>query len=190
MCYNTVMSIRPVTALFILISIGVYLYESYSRKRDPDRTFFSRFCVIPMQVKRGQYYRLLTAAFLHVSPYHLLMNMAALYNIGSFLEMYLGSLRFLVALVVSIIGGNLLVTYQTEERMRTVGMSGGIYGLMMIYFLILYKHGLFVNSSIRYSALRTIAINVAISFLPGVSLAGHAGGSLAGILIGLLFLYI
>src|ERR671936_2217443 len=57
-------------------------------------------------VAYGQYWRLLTAAFLHYGPFHLLMNMLALYWFGSLLEQRIGSGRFLMLYLVSGLAGS------------------------------------------------------------------------------------
>lgn len=180
----------PVTIIFIIISVILYILTEAEARRDPDRPLFNGLLLMPMMVKRGQWYRLFTSAFLHGSIQHIAMNMIALYNLGSFLEPYLGPIPYLIALLGSILGGSLFITLREDPRSRTVGMSGGIYGIMMVYFLVLFRHGLFAVDSVRMSILRTVGINLLISFMPGVSLSGHAGGSAAGILIGFLLLYV
>src|ERR671936_2832772 len=54
----------------------------------------------------GDYWRLLTAAFLHYGPFHLLMNMLALYWFGSLLEQRIGSAKFLLLYLVSGLAGS------------------------------------------------------------------------------------
>ncbi len=180
----------PVTLCTIFFCVVFYLIMMGMSRRGRYDDLFNAYALIPYQVKRGQFYRLVTAGFLHLSPVHILMNMIALYNLGSFLEPLLGSIRFVIVLVLSIIGGNLLVTYQGNPQTRTVGISGGLYGLMMVYFVLLFRLGLLQNPSVYSSVIRTIVLNVMISFTPGVSLQGHAGGACVGIVLGFLYFYV
>ena len=59
-------------------------------------------------VKMGEYYRLLTAAFLHANIAHLIFNMYALWIIGMQLESFIGRWRYLVVYLFSAITGSLL----------------------------------------------------------------------------------
>ena len=175
----------PITILLIIICGIVYFLQYQSGEE-----FTSKYAMMSLQVKRGQYYRLLTSGFLHGNISHLLMNMLALYNLGSALEPFLGSVKFLIAILLSIVGGNLMVYLKERRTVMTVGISGGLYGLMFIYFVFLWSLGLLTIPSIRNSVLRTILINAFITFMPGISMYGHLGGALSGIILGLLFSFI
>ena len=177
----------PVTCLSIVVCVVLFFLIQKEERYERDTTILSQYSLIPMQVKRGQWYRLFTSAFLHRDPAHLVMNMIALYNLGTLMERLLGPGRYLIALLFSIFGSGLFITYREQKNTRTIGISGGIYGLLMVYFLFLWRFGLLQNPGIRSSVLRTVFINLMISFMPGVSLNGHVGGSLAGILIGIIF---
>ncbi len=177
----------PVTCLSIVVCVVLFFLIQKEERYERDTTILSQYSLIPMQVKRGQWYRLFTSAFLHRDPAHLVMNMIALYNLGSLLERILGPYRFFAALLFSILGGSLFVTMRSKPMTRTIGISGGLYGLLMVYFIFLWRAGLLMNTGIRAAVLRTVLINLMISFMPGVSLNGHVGGSLAGILIGIIF---
>ena len=174
----------PITILFIALSCIAYFFQQ------KDEYFTSKYAMFGMQVRRKEYYRLITGAFLHGGIYHLIVNMLALYNLGSSLELYLGHIRFLLCLLISIIGANLMVYFKERSTVMTVGMSGGIYGLMFIYFVILWSIGALANPGIRNSVLRTVIINGFISFMPGISMYGHLGGALTGIILGLLLMFI
>jgi membrane associated rhomboid family serine protease len=123
----------------------------------------------------GEWWRVLSAAFLHVGPLHLVMNMLALLVFGSELERQLGRWRFLVLYALSALGGAAAIQLFGEPRVPVAGASTAIYGLL---------GGLGVLMLARRQDLRALltllAINVLISFLPGVSLLGHLGGLVAG----------
>src|SRR5436309_6706780 len=93
-------------------------------------------------VAHGEYWRLLTAAFLHYGPLHLGMNMLALSWFGTPVEQYLGRLRYLLVYLVSGLAGSagaLLVTPNSP----TVGASGAIFGIMGAA-LVLERQGAYV----------------------------------------------
>jgi membrane associated rhomboid family serine protease len=123
----------------------------------------------------GEWWRVLTAAFLHVGPLHLVMNMLALLVFGSELERQLGHWRFLALYLLSALGGAATIQLFGAPRVPVAGASTAIYGLL---------GGLAVLMLARRQDLRglltLLAINVLISFLPGVSLLGHLGGLVAG----------
>jgi membrane associated rhomboid family serine protease len=131
----------------------------------------------PPLVDDGQWWRLVTAAFLHVGPLHLVLNMLALLVFGTELEGQLGRWRYLALYFVSILGGATAV--QLFSDAPVAGASTAIWGLM---------GGLGVLLLARRQDLRGIvtllALNVLISVLvPGISLVGHLGGLVAGALV-------
>src|ERR671934_241168 len=93
-------------------------------------------------VAHGQWWRLITAAFLHYGPIHLGLNMLALYWIGTPVETYLGRWRYLLLYLVSGLAGSAgaLVVTPTSP---TVGASGAIFGILGAA-LILERQGSYV----------------------------------------------
>ena len=141
-----------------------------------------KYALIPMQVKRGQKYRLLTSGFIHFEMMHIMMNMYSLYNLGV-MEYILGHFRFMAVLLASIVGGGLMCTYFGRQDTATIGISGGLYGLLASYIVWLFKTGLLWQASVRYSIIRIVIINLLINLMPGISRQGHAGGFLTGLLL-------
>jgi len=136
-------------------------------------------------VADGELYRLLTAAFLHYGPAHILFNMWALYVVGPPLEAALGRLRFSVLYVMSALGGSVLVYLLSPLGAHTAGASGAVFGLFGATFVI----GKRLNLDVRWVVL-LIAINLVITFaLPGISWQGHIGGLLTGAAVAAAFAY-
>lgn len=123
----------------------------------------------------GEWWRVLTAAFLHVGPVHLAFNMVALLIFGSELERSLGRWRFLGLYLVSALGGAAAIQLFGDPSVPVAGASTAIYGLLGGLGVLLVAR----RQDLR-GLLTLLAINVAISFLPGVSLLGHLGGLVAG----------
>ncbi|TFV63566.1 UNVERIFIED_ORG: rhomboid family intramembrane serine protease [Bacillus sp. AZ43] len=126
----------------------------------------------------GEWWRVLTAAFLHIGPVHLVMNMLALLVFGSELERALGRARFLGLYLLSALGGAVAIQLFGDPRVPVAGASTAIYGLMGgLGVLLLHR-----RQDLR-GLLTLLAINVVISFLPGISLLGHLGGLVAGAVV-------
>lgn len=131
-------------------------------------------------------WRLLTVGLVHIDLWHLFMNMVALYNLGSVLEKYYGSLRFALILVLCTITGS-LVSFIGEGNIVLVGLSGGLYGLMAVEIMMIIKSGAIQNPAIRTSLISTLVINLMINFVPGIGVLAHFGGFLMGILLSYTF---
>jgi membrane associated rhomboid family serine protease len=124
-----------------------------------------------------QWWRVVTAAFLHIGPVHLAMNMFALLLFGSELERQLGRWRYIALYVLSALGGATAIQLLGDPRVPVAGASAAIYGLMGALGVLL----LVQRQDLR-GLLTLLAINIVISFLPGISLLGHLGGLVAGAL--------
>jgi membrane associated rhomboid family serine protease len=127
----------------------------------------------------GEYWRLLTAGFLHAGFFHLLFNMFSLYILGSLLEPAIGRLRFALIYAVSLLAGSfgaLLV----EPDALTVGASGAIFGLMGAAVVVMRNRGI---SPLESGLGVWIGLNLLITFtVPNISIGGHIGGLIGGAL--------
>jgi membrane associated rhomboid family serine protease len=152
------------------VSVGNSPLDNY------DSPFFRELSQWPYGVSLlGEWWRIGTAAFLHVGPVHLLMNMLALLLFGSELERMLGRARFLALYLLSALGGAVAIQLFGNPEVPVAGASTAIYGLLGGLGVLMIAR----RQDIR-GLLTLLAINVLISFLPGVSLLGHFGGLVAG----------
>ncbi len=138
-------------------------------------------------IDRGQWYRLITAGFVHFSIPHLIMNLYAMYNLGSGLERLFEPWQFVILVFGSIILGNLMAYWLGNENSVSGGLSSGLYGLMACYLVILYRiYGLegILSST---STIMMLGINIMMNFLPGVGWQAHLGGACFGIIYTVLF---
>jgi membrane associated rhomboid family serine protease len=125
----------------------------------------------------GEWWRVFTAAFLHIGPVHLAMNMLGLLIFGSELERHLGRIRFLSLYLLSALGGAVAIQLFGDPRVPVAGASTAIYGLLGALFVFMVVH----RQDLR-GLVTLLVLNVLISFLPGVSLLGHLGGLAVGAL--------
>lgn len=127
---------------------------------------------------QGEWWRLLTAAFLHANLIHLGMNMLGLWWFGSALEAAVGRGRYLLIYGVSGLAGSAGALLASPDAV-TVGASGALFGLLGAA-LVLERGGTMVFGG---GALGVIVLNLAFTFLvPGISIGGHIGGLVGGAL--------
>ena len=133
-------------------------------------------------VLAGEYWRLLTAGFVHVELWHLAMNMMALLSLGKIFEPLLGVRRYLLILIPSIIVGSLFVLASPENSF-VVGLSGGIYGLLAAYITLILRTGGWRIPPVRAALMNMLFINLLLNFLPNISVHAHLGGFVTGLII-------
>ena len=140
----------------------------------------------------GEYWRLLTALFLHAGAVHLLFNLFALYVLGPPLERSIGTARFSICYLISGLASSagvvLLWKFGLTRTGELVGASGCVMGIVGAWagFLVLHRH---IPSAKR--RLNNILMIVVIQFVfdvstPQVSMAAHLCGLVAGFVLGLL----
>jgi membrane associated rhomboid family serine protease len=138
---------------------------------------FGQLDQVPLFVEIGEWWRIFTAAFLHYGLVHLALNMLGLLIFGSELERQLGRWRFLALYLLSLLGGAVAIQLFGRPGQPVAGASTAIYGLL---------GALLVLMLVRRQDLRGIvtllALNIALSFIPGISLLGHLGGLVFGAL--------
>jgi len=133
----------------------------------------------PAGVANGEWWRLITAAFLHYGPLHLAMNMLVLWFVGGPIESAIGRLQYLLLYLVSGLAGSAGALLVSPNSI-TVGASGAIFGLFGALAVLEYQHtGVLIGGP----AFTLIALNLVITFLlPGISWGGHVGGLIGGAL--------
>ena len=133
--------------------------------------------LVGFQVADGEWWRLVTSAFIHASIIHLLFNMLMLWWFGSALEALLGRARYLGIYFVSVLGGAAGALLATQSNQLTVGASGAVFGILGAG-VVLERRNVMVFGG---GALTVVVLNLALTFLiPGISIGGHLGGLAAG----------
>jgi membrane associated rhomboid family serine protease len=136
-------------------------------------------------VAAGEWYRLVTAMFVHYGLLHLLLNMYALWILGRDLERVLGPLRFTALYLLAGLGGNVAAYLFTAPNAATAGASTAVFGLMAAIFVILRR----LNLSVA-PILPVIVINVIFTFtIVNISVAGHLGGLAIGGIVAAIMAY-
>lgn len=131
----------------------------------------------------GEWYRLLTSAFLHIGIIHLLVNMYSLYVIGPHIENYYGKLKYVFIYLFSAIFGGLLSMIFVGDTI-SAGASGAIFGLLGAFLYFGYHYRNVLGDVLRRQIVPIILINLAIGFsISGINNAAHVGGLIGGVII-------
>lgn len=169
------------TRVLVAINVVVYLWERFIIGLDPNALAAHGGLIGPV-LQNGEWWRIFTSGFEHGSDMHILFNMIALFQVGTFVEMIYGAPRMLFIYLLAMFGGGLAVTYFTPDVV-TIGASGAIFGLFGALATAGFRLGAPGRQMMRQT-IGIIVINIAISFWPGsnISVADHLGGLLVGTL--------
>ncbi|EKF54755.1 peptidase s54, rhomboid domain protein [Galbibacter marinus] len=126
------MNIDIVTIVVILANV-LASYKGFK-----DYSFFERYKFHIGSIKRGEKIRILTSGFLHVDMTHLLFNMLTLYFFAPIVVVYLGSVKFLIIYLISLVAGNVLsmIFHKNEYHYSAVGASGAVTGILYAAILL------------------------------------------------------
>jgi rhomboid protease GluP len=185
---------RFVTMLILLINTGLYLammlrmtQQGVSGFGDPDGptlvAFGSNYA--PAIFYGGQWWRLITAGFLHGGLLHILMNSWVLFDLGPQVNQAFGTPRFLAIYFVSTVTGFLASLYLSHAN--SIGASAGICGLIgaMIAFGTLERSAF--GSLLRRQYIQWVIYLLIFGLvIPNVDNYAHLGGLAGGFVVGYL----
>ncbi|MDD2435306.1 MAG: rhomboid family intramembrane serine protease [Bacilli bacterium] len=172
-----------ITYLIIAINTVLFLAMYLFGKGSTDAYTLINFgASFPELIKAGEYYRLITSAFLHIGPLHFLVNNYALYVLGPQLESFFGKTKFTMIYLFSAITGNLLSMLFFEGI--SAGASGAIFGLLGALLYFGYHYRVYLDNVIKSQIIPIILINLIIGFsISGINNAAHIGGLFGGTII-------
>jgi membrane associated rhomboid family serine protease len=176
----------PATYVLIAINVIVYLVEVASGPggiNNPGGSFVLDYGLYGPFVAEGEVYRLLTSGFLHASLFHVGFNMLLLFFLGRLLEPALGTPRYLLLYLASLLAGSFGVLLIDPESL-TLGASGAVFGLAGAVFVIARGRGM---DAIAGEIGFLIVFNLIWTFATPrhISVGAHVGGLVGGILCAL-----
>jgi membrane associated rhomboid family serine protease len=178
-----------VTKVLVALNVAVYLITAVQGNglNAPGGKLFTDWALFGPLVAQGDWWRLVTAMFLHASIAHIALNMVALVYIGRPVEEYLGSFRYALLYFVSGLAGS-AGALVADPRGVTVGASGAIFGILGAMLIIEWTQ----TGRFGGAAASLIAINLVFNFAyngagGNISIGGHIGGLIGGILVTLAF---
>jgi rhomboid protease GluP len=169
---------RFTTVMILLINTGLFLADYLN----PQAGLTTYGASLPAPYMHGQWWRLVTAGFLHGGVFHILMNSWVLFDLGAEVDQIYGTSRLIVFYFVSTITG-----FWTSSHLgfhTSVGSSAGIFGLIgaMLAFGVTDRSAL--GSMVKSLYMRWVIYGLVLSFLPGVDFWAHVGGLSGGFLVG------
>jgi len=179
-----------VTLLLIVANVAVYIVAGFLDTRAFESLSHGSFLIdwggnVPALTLSGEYWRLFTSMFLHVSFLHLAVNMLALWSIGMILEARMRWPVFLGTYLLTGLCSSLVsALWNRGELIVTCGASGailGIFGAVVVYALHDRKAGR------PHVPLGNIVFSLVLTFGAGavfdIDNAAHVGGLLSGALL-------
>ena len=170
---------------YILIAINVLAFAAASGSGGlgTSGTVYQKGALFGPLVADGEWWRIVSAGFLHSGLLHIAFNMYFLYFLGTLMEPSIGKLRFGIIYFVSLIGGSFGALLVSPDAV-TVGASGAVFGSMGAAILAMRARGI---DPMQSGLGITLLLNLGITFLiPGISIGGHLGGLFAGGIVGYL----
>ncbi len=171
----------PVTFILIGIIITYYLIISLNGGSKDIDTLIKFGALLPLYVRvYHEYYRLLTAVFIHIGMMHLIFNGYALYFFGTQMERLMGSRKFLAFFLLVGVGAN-IATYFLNPNLVSAGASGSLFGLLGAFVYLIQHHTEMITPQGRKSIFQLLGLNLLITLLvPNISVVGHFGGFAIG----------
>ena len=171
---------RFTTVMILLVNTALYLAQTLY----PQSGLTQYGASLPAPIMDGQWWRLITAGFLHGGILHILMNSWVLFDLGAEVEQLYGTSRLIVFYFVSTITG-----FWTSSHIglhSSLGSSAGIFGLIgaMLAFGVTDKSSL--GAAVKSLYMRWVIYGLVLSFIPGVDFWAHLGGLAGGFVTGFL----
>ena len=173
---------NTLTNQLLLVLVAIYLGLQIYPNLEEDLFLFNRAILSDGQihgVAEGEWWRLITAGFLHAGLMHLLFNCLALYTLGNPFEALYGRTRYAILLLISLVAGSYAsITFNAENQV-SVGASGAIFGLFGALLVVGRRLGADTRPT-----LTLLAINTAIAIaIPNIDWRAHLGGLAGGVVV-------
>jgi membrane associated rhomboid family serine protease len=130
---------------------------------------------------QGEWYRLVTAGFVHFGIIHIALNMWLLFQLGQLLEPAIGRIRFALLYFAALLAGSAGALIMQPNDFHG-GASGAVFGLMGAAFVGLRHRGV---NPLSTGLGTVLVLNLIFTFtIPGISIGGHIGGIIGGAVAG------
>ncbi|GIP37650.1 rhomboid family intramembrane serine protease [Paenibacillus sp. J31TS4] len=171
----------PVNALLVIGMLIVFLVMEAVGSTTDQETLLRFGAMFKVQGLEPEWWRYITAVFLHIGWSHLLFNLFSLYVFAPPLERLLGHIGYLFFFLITGVLGNALSYWLTSDDSLSAGASGAIYGVFGAYlFLGLFRKELFDRQS-KQTVVTILVVGLIYSLVtPQINLYAHLGGFLAG----------
>lgn len=165
----------------IIIFILMYILGNGSLSNETLVKFGANY--LPF-TKAGEYYRLITSAFVHIGLAHIVLNMYSLFVIGTNIEYFYGKVKYIIIYLYSALIGSLFTVVLSSSNTLAAGASGAIFGLLGAILYFGYHYRGYVGNAIISQIVPIVLINLCFGFItPGIGNAAHIGGLIGGYII-------
>lgn len=188
-----------ITYTTIILNLVFFVLEIYFGGSENFNTLYRLGALVPKEVIAGEWWRLLTANFLHFGEVHLFTNMLGLALFGPLVEKNLGSYRYLLAYltigILSMLSFTIIGVNFGYQNTLLVGASAAIMGLVGITSVIFFRDWRKSKSKVAAKQLRIIVIIIILQsifdiLIPQVSFLSHVLGLIIGFILGNILLLI
>ncbi|WP_327235578.1 rhomboid family intramembrane serine protease [Streptomyces sp. NBC_01317] len=174
---------RLLTKILVALNVVVFVIATQSGdfvdRFDLVGKYFDLMAGHDVGVADGQWYRLITATFLHEQVWHIGFNMLSLWWIGGPLEAALGRARYLALYLISGLAGSALTYLLAAQNAPSLGASGAIFGLFGATAVLMRK----LKYDLR-PVIGLLVVNLIFTFsIPDIAWQAHIGGLVAGTLV-------
>jgi rhomboid protease GluP len=168
---------RFTTMMILLINTALFIADYF------DPVVNQAGQSVPAMLMQGQWWRLITAGFLHAGILHILMNSWVLFDLGAEVEALYGTSRLIVFYFVSTITGFFASSHIGIGHF-SVGSSAGIFGLIGAMLAFGFTDRSSLGMQVKSLYMRWVIYGLVLSFIPGVDFWAHAGGFSGGFVAG------
>ena len=187
----------PATKFLITVNVCFFLYQAINGATDDPVRFVDLGALFTPLLSQGQWWRLLTAQFMHWGALHLTCNMLGLWFLGPVTESLLGPIRFVVSYLVCGVSG-MMIAYGASlvgpeaHPIVLLGASASVMGLVGIQGAFALRAFRVTGNPVakaQLSAMSQIVVLQAIfdMMVPEVSSTAHIGGAVVGFVLGSTF---
>lgn len=169
---------RFTTVMILLINAALFMVQYFL----PQSGITEAGQSVPAVLMQGQWWRLVTAGFLHGGILHILMNSWVLFDLGAEVEMLYGTSRFIVFYFVSTVTGFAVSSHIGGHF--SLGSSAGIFGLIGAMLAFGFTDRTSLGAQVKSLYMRWVIYGLVLSFIPGVDFWAHLGGIAGGFVAG------
>lgn len=184
--------LTPVNIVMVLINVFSYFVLEAIGDTTDALFMYTHGAMYPAAVLAGgEYYRLITSAFIHFGLPHLINNMILLICLGSYVERALGKIRYLILYLACAAGSSMVSMFHmiySDDWAVSGGASGVVFGIIgALLFLVVKNRGRFADLSWkRFLIMMLLALYFGFA-TAGVDNAAHVGGLIIGFVMGAIF---
>lgn len=176
---------------WVLIAVNVlyFLYLEIVGSSENAYFMYTKGAMLaPAVLRDGEYYRLLTAMFMHFGIRHIVNNMIVLFALGDNLERALGHIKYLIFYLACGVGSNWvsMMAGGADSMVVSAGASGAIFGVVGgLFYAVAVNRGRLEDLSSRQLAIMILLSLYAGFTSSGVDNVAHVSGLLIGVFLGI-----